>query len=129
MVRTKADSGAKKAVAAKAPRKVLGGGSAASSGPSSSLGSPSASKSNKYGGGNSVCQRPTPDWQKGIDGFFQKGNKENRDLADSMKNKEQELSSTQDSADSDREPEAAAPSSSSSSRKIARISSDEEDDD
>lgn len=25
---------------------------------------------NKYAGGNSVCDRPTPDWQKGIGGFL-----------------------------------------------------------
>ena len=24
----------------------------------------------KYAGGNSVCDRPTPDWQKGIGGFL-----------------------------------------------------------
>lgn len=25
---------------------------------------------NKYAGGNSVCDQPTPDWQKGIGGFL-----------------------------------------------------------
>lgn len=68
MVRTKADgSGAsRKVVAARAPRKALGG---SSSGNSSSCSSPSSSK-NKYAGGNPVCDRPTPDWQKGIGGFL-----------------------------------------------------------
>lgn len=27
---------------------------------------------NKYGGGNVVCPRPVPDWQKGISNFFPK---------------------------------------------------------
>ena len=68
MVRTKADSSgaARKVVTARAPRKALGGGS---SGNSSLCSSPSSSK-NKYAGGNSVCDRPTPDWQKGIGGFL-----------------------------------------------------------
>ena len=68
MVRTQAvSSGAsRKVVTAQAPRKALGGGS---SGNSSSCSSPSSSK-NKYAGGNSVCDRPTPDWQKSIGGFL-----------------------------------------------------------
>lgn len=44
-----------------------------------------AGKSAKYAGGNSVCPRPTPDWQKGINSFFQspqKG-KENQSPSDS----------------------------------------------
>ncbi|XP_013878441.1 PCNA-associated factor [Austrofundulus limnaeus] len=70
MVRTKADSvpaSYRKAVAASAPRKSLGSGSANSS--SSSSGSSTPAK-NKYAGGNSVCPRPTPTWQKGIGDFF-----------------------------------------------------------
>ncbi|PVD39306.1 hypothetical protein C0Q70_01935 [Pomacea canaliculata] len=35
----------------------------------------------KYAGGNPVCPRPTPDWQKGIDSFFTKkpADKENEE--------------------------------------------------
>ncbi|XP_032870850.1 PCNA-associated factor [Amblyraja radiata] len=71
MVRTKADApsvstGAfRKAVAARAPRKALGCTSAANN----SLTSP-GKKENKYAGGNLVCPRPTPKWQKGIGDFF-----------------------------------------------------------
>ncbi|MGH0161063.1 UNVERIFIED_CONTAM: hypothetical protein FKN15_040662 [Acipenser sinensis] len=70
MVRTKADSAPatyRKAVAATAPRKSLGASSAANTPASSSAGTPSK---NKYAGGNSVCPRPTPTWQKGIGDFF-----------------------------------------------------------
>ncbi|XP_062858934.1 PCNA-associated factor [Trichomycterus rosablanca] len=72
MVRTKADSvpGAyRKAVAASAPRKSLGASSSgnASSSSSSTSGTPGKSK---YAGGNPVCPRPTPQWQKGIGDFF-----------------------------------------------------------
>ncbi|CAN9498625.1 unnamed protein product [Ophioblennius macclurei] len=70
MVRTKADSvpaAYRKAVAASAPRKSLGSSSANAS--SSGCQSPSQAK-NKYAGGNPVCPRPTPTWQKGIGDFF-----------------------------------------------------------
>uniref|UniRef100_A0A8W8KID8 PCNA-associated factor n=2 Tax=Magallana gigas TaxID=29159 RepID=A0A8W8KID8_MAGGI len=84
MVRTKADGGSssasRKVVAARAPRKALGG-----SGPSSSASNSPSGKSAKYAGGNSACPRPTPDWQKGINSFFQspqKG-KENQSPSDS----------------------------------------------
>ncbi|KAM3870063.1 PCNA-associated factor [Diretmus argenteus] len=69
MVRTKADSvpGAyRKAVAATAPRKSLRS-SSANSPPSSQTGTPAKGK---YAGGNPVCPRPTPNWQKGIGDFF-----------------------------------------------------------
>ncbi|XP_077056283.1 PCNA-associated factor [Siphateles boraxobius] len=71
MVRTKADSvpGAyRKAVAASAPRKSLGasGSMNAQSGGAQS-GTPAKGK---YAGGNPVCPRPTPTWQKGIGDFF-----------------------------------------------------------
>ncbi|XP_008309580.1 PCNA-associated factor [Cynoglossus semilaevis] len=71
MVRTKADSVPgtyRKAVAASAPRKSLGSSSANS--PSSSSSSASTPSKNKYAGGNAVCPRPTPTWQKGIGDFF-----------------------------------------------------------
>ncbi|CAJ1055836.1 PCNA-associated factor [Xyrichtys novacula] len=71
MVRTKADSVPgtyRKAVAASAPRKSLGS-SAANAAASSSSQSATPSKS-KYAGGNPVCPRPTPTWQKGIGDFF-----------------------------------------------------------
>ncbi|KAM3924448.1 PCNA-associated factor [Leptodactylus fuscus] len=73
MVRTKADSAGhstgsyRKAVAARAPRKSLG----ASPSSSNHSTSPTGKKSEgKYGGGNPVCVRPTPKWQKGIGEFF-----------------------------------------------------------
>ncbi|XP_067829363.1 PCNA-associated factor isoform X4 [Heptranchias perlo] len=71
MVRTKADGPSvstgsfRKAVAARAPRKALGCTSTANI----SLTSP-GKKENKYAGGNPVCPRPTPKWQKGIGEFF-----------------------------------------------------------
>uniref|UniRef100_A0A8D3BSY2 PCNA-associated factor n=1 Tax=Scophthalmus maximus TaxID=52904 RepID=A0A8D3BSY2_SCOMX len=49
------------AVAASAPRKSLG---------SSSANASSCSTKGKYAGGNPVCPRPTPTWQKGIGDFF-----------------------------------------------------------
>lgn len=77
MVRTAADASARKAVAAKAPRKVLGGGNrAGGAGTSASFVSP-AKGVDKYAGGNSVCVRPTPSWQKTIGSFCQVINKEN----------------------------------------------------
>ncbi|XP_036963291.1 PCNA-associated factor [Acanthopagrus latus] len=71
MVRTKADSVPgtyRKAVAASAPRKSLGSSAANSSSSSSSQCSTPAK--GKYAGGNPVCPRPTPTWQKGIGDFF-----------------------------------------------------------
>ncbi|XP_028922582.1 PCNA-associated factor [Ornithorhynchus anatinus] len=69
MVRTKADgaTGAyRKVVAGRAPRKALGACNAANASTS-----PSARKAeSKYAGGNPVCVRPTPTWQKGIGEFF-----------------------------------------------------------
>ncbi|KAK5866757.1 hypothetical protein PBY51_011307 [Eleginops maclovinus] len=71
MVRTKADSvpaAYRKAVAAAAPRKSLGSSSANAQSSTSSQASTPAK--GKYAGGNPVCPRPTPDWQKGIGDFF-----------------------------------------------------------
>ncbi|KAJ8022044.1 PCNA-associated factor [Holothuria leucospilota] len=65
MVRTRADNTARKAVAAKAPRKNFN-----AAGPSSNSTSPTGSKSNKHSGGNPYCPRPTPEWQKEITNFF-----------------------------------------------------------
>ncbi|KAK5927312.1 hypothetical protein CgunFtcFv8_012479 [Champsocephalus gunnari] len=70
MVRTKADSvpaAYRKAVAAAAPRKSFG---ASSANQSSSSGQAATPVKGKYAGGNLVCPRPTPDWQKGIGDFF-----------------------------------------------------------
>ncbi|XP_026220605.1 PCNA-associated factor [Anabas testudineus] len=70
MVRTKADNvpaSYRKAVAASAPRKSLGSSSANASSSSSQSSTPAK---NKYAGGNPVCPRPTPTWQKGIGDFF-----------------------------------------------------------
>ncbi|XP_061077319.1 PCNA-associated factor [Conger conger] len=69
MVRTKADSVPgtyRKAVAATAPRKSLGASSSANAS-FSQTGTPAKGK---YAGGNPVCPRPTPTWQKGIGDFF-----------------------------------------------------------
>ncbi|XP_077793723.1 PCNA-associated factor isoform X2 [Macaca mulatta] len=75
MVRTKADSVPgtyRKVVAARAPRKVLGSStSATNSTPVSSR-----KAENKYAGGNPVCVRPTPKWQKGIGEFFRLSSKD-----------------------------------------------------
>uniref|UniRef100_A0A7N9I9Q9 PCNA-associated factor n=1 Tax=Macaca fascicularis TaxID=9541 RepID=A0A7N9I9Q9_MACFA len=59
-------------VAARAPRKVLGSStSATNSTPVSSR-----KAENKYAGGNPVCVRPTPKWQKGIGEFFRLSSKD-----------------------------------------------------
>jgi len=72
MVRTLADGGSKKAVAAKAPRKNLG----CSSGGSSSVYSSSPSSNNpNFGLSNHARMWPTPTWQKGINNFFKKCDK------------------------------------------------------
>ncbi|KAK2495238.1 hypothetical protein MC885_002516, partial [Smutsia gigantea] len=68
MVRTKANSVPatyRKVVASRAPRKVLG--SSISTANATSLSSKKAE--NKHAGGNPVCVRPTPKWQKGIGEF------------------------------------------------------------
>ncbi|XP_060892161.1 PCNA-associated factor [Labrus mixtus] len=74
MVRTKADSVPgtyRKAVAASAPRKSLGSSAANAAASSSSSSSQcSTPAKGKYAGGNPVCARPTPTWQKGIGDFF-----------------------------------------------------------
>ncbi|XP_062402670.1 PCNA-associated factor [Sardina pilchardus] len=70
MVRTKADGVPgtyRKAVAASAPRKSLGASSSANA---SSNSQAAAAAKGKYAGGNPVCPRPTPAWQKGIGDFF-----------------------------------------------------------
>ncbi|XP_014772888.1 PCNA-associated factor isoform X1 [Octopus bimaculoides] len=58
-----------KAVAARAPRKSLG--------PCTSSEPSSPSTSNKYSGGNPVCSRPTPEWQKNITNFFKSNGSNN----------------------------------------------------
>ncbi|XP_072726466.1 PCNA-associated factor isoform X1 [Ciconia boyciana] len=75
MVRTKADCGGayRKVLAARAPRKVLGS-SSLNAGPS-----PAAKRGEGCrGGGNPVCMRPVPTWQRGIGEFLQLPRKENR---------------------------------------------------
>jgi len=67
MVRTKAESSTRRAVAEKAPRKAL-----ATSAPSGSGFQSPTGKGSKYAGGNLACDRPTPEWQKGIDKFLVK---------------------------------------------------------
>ncbi|KFO26006.1 PCNA-associated factor [Fukomys damarensis] len=76
MVRTKADSVPgtyRKVVASRAPRKVLGSSTCANN--SSSFSSLKKAE-NKYSGGNPVCVRPTPKWQKGIGEFFRLSSKD-----------------------------------------------------
>lgn len=70
-MRTKS-SGGRKAVAEKAPRKVLA--SSGGSGSSRSGSTPKSGKS-KYSGGAPACPRPTPEWQKDITNFFGKSTK------------------------------------------------------
>jgi len=60
----------RRAAGAKAPRKQVGGSSAAAS----SFGSPTNAGKNKHGGGNPVKWWPSPKWQKGIGEFFSKEN-------------------------------------------------------
>ncbi|KAJ3596769.1 hypothetical protein NHX12_003170 [Muraenolepis orangiensis] len=57
------------AVAATAPRKSLGSSTSGNSGGGGSCPSGTPAKG-KYAGGNPVCARPTPLWQKGIGDFF-----------------------------------------------------------
>ncbi|KYO21474.1 PCNA-associated factor [Alligator mississippiensis] len=87
MVRTKAGCGGaggayRKVVAARAPRKVLGPSSSVNSGSSP----PTKRVESKYAGGNPVCVRPIPTWQKGIGEFFRQSpgssRKENQVLDD-----------------------------------------------
>ncbi|XP_074090482.1 PCNA-associated factor [Macrotis lagotis] len=69
MVRTKADrvpGSCRKVLVARAPRKALGNPGFANASPSP----PSRKVESKYAGGNPVCVRPTPTWQKGIGEFF-----------------------------------------------------------
>ncbi|XP_064373749.1 PCNA-associated factor isoform X2 [Dromaius novaehollandiae] len=81
MVRTKADGGGggtyRKVVAARAPRKVLGS-SSANAGPSSSPQPLARRAEGRYAGGNPVCVRPTPAWQRGIGEFLRRPQKENQ---------------------------------------------------
>lgn len=91
MVRTKADaggsSGSRKAVGGNAPRKALGG-----AGPSSAGASPSGKAAAKYAGGNPVCPRPTPEWQKGIGGFL--SNKNTSDKENTVPSTDVEITET-----------------------------------
>ncbi|XP_075288269.1 PCNA-associated factor [Opisthocomus hoazin] len=76
MVRTKAGGGSgafRKVLAARAPRKVLGS-SSLNAGPS-----PAAKRGEgRRVGGNPVCVRPVPAWQRGIGEFLRRPPKENR---------------------------------------------------
>lgn len=89
MVRTKASSGAGRVTVEKAPRKNFGGTSSRID-----LGSPS-SKKDKYAGGNPVCPRPTPNWQKPIDTFFTN----TKTNSDSEKSPDKTKSNTEKSLD------------------------------
>ncbi|XP_006869800.1 PREDICTED: PCNA-associated factor-like [Chrysochloris asiatica] len=75
MVRTKADSVPstyRKVVASPASRRVLGSSASATNSTT-----PSSRKAeNKYAGGNPVCVRPTPKWQKRIGEFFSLSSKD-----------------------------------------------------
>lgn len=63
----------RKALASQAPRKVPGSSTFVTSSSSSSR-----KAENKYAGGNPVCVRPTPKWQKGIGEFFRLSPKESK---------------------------------------------------
>ncbi|KAL2094041.1 hypothetical protein ACEWY4_011353 [Coilia grayii] len=113
MVRTKADGVPgtyRKAVAASAPRKSLGASSSANA---SSSNPANASAKNKYAGGNPVCPRPTPAWQKGIGDFFGGPSRKPE--------KENELPVSD-------EEEAGSSSASKAPRRPRPLSDDEEDD-
>ncbi|XP_063053827.1 PCNA-associated factor [Engraulis encrasicolus] len=113
MVRTKADGVPgtyRKAVAASAPRKSLGASSSANASCSSPT---SAAAKSKYAGGNPVCPRPTPTWQKGIGDFFGGPSRKPE--------KENELPVSD-------EEEAGGSSSAPAPRRARPLSDDEEDD-
>ncbi|XP_059164778.1 PCNA-associated factor-like [Physella acuta] len=94
MVRTKADgcSSGRKALGAQAPRKSFSG--ASSSTGSSDGGSPAGK--GKYAGGNPVCPRPTPDWQKGISTFFTKPSGSSPSKSQSSQDSKSSSSSSED---------------------------------
>ena len=46
---------------------------------------------NKYAGGNPVCIRPTPGWQKNIDMFFTRMEKDQPEACTSGKAEEEEM--------------------------------------
>lgn len=102
MVRTKADGGGRKAVAAKAPRKVLGS-NASSGGAGGAMMSP---KAGKYAGGNATFERPTPEWQKGINSFFN----------NMQRNEKENSSPTEEECDMDAEASGASEGCTSSSK-------------
>ncbi|NXI63286.1 PAF15 factor, partial [Anseranas semipalmata] len=81
MVRTKAGGGGggayRKVLAGRAPRKVLGSGSL-NAAPSAPL------PPGRRVGGNPVCVRPVPAWQRGIGEFLRPQQKENRDPGGEM---------------------------------------------
>ncbi|KAF7656554.1 hypothetical protein LDENG_00039600 [Lucifuga dentata] len=115
MVRTKADSVPatyRKAVAASAPRKSLGSSSANSSTSSQS----STPAKTKYAGGNPVCVRPTPTWQKGIGDFF--GGPSTKPEKENQKPREEEEEDDE---------EAGGSGISKTTRKSRPLSSDEDD--
>uniref|UniRef100_A0A8C6HSI8 PCNA-associated factor n=1 Tax=Mus spicilegus TaxID=10103 RepID=A0A8C6HSI8_MUSSI len=63
-----------KALASQAPRKVPGSSTFVTNSSSSSR-----KAENKYAGGNPVCVRPTPKWQKGIWEIFRLSPKESKE--------------------------------------------------
>ncbi|KAL8584954.1 hypothetical protein ACOMHN_043590 [Nucella lapillus] len=134
MVRTKADcssAAGRKVVAARAPRKSLGASSSGAGSSSSAAGGSPAG--NKYAGGNTVCSRPTPDWQKGIGSFFTKApDKENLEPQGEPGCSGSEPSGSQNSQPGGSGSQASSSSPCSSKTKarrpVIRDDSDEEDD-
>jgi len=124
MVRTKADSSGRKAVAAKAPRKVLGSSGGGGAGPSA-VGSP-AGKVSKYAGGNAACPRPTPEWQKGIGSFLTKTPKKDKENADPAPEDEAEAGGSSAAAECDMDQGCGSSSSSSSKQQEESASTQEE---
>ncbi|XP_031557623.1 PCNA-associated factor-like [Actinia tenebrosa] len=96
MVRTKADGGGRKAVAAKAPRKQVGGGSSDSAGSMMSPGK----NSGGCNGGNPIRWWPTPDWQKGVGDFFPKVDNSKKS-SQTSENSSSESSTSNTSSDTD----------------------------
>lgn len=75
------------------------------------MSSPSG-KVSKYAGGNSACDRPTPEWQKGIGAFF----KDKRPANKEKENQPENANEIQEIGESSAAAPAAASSSSSCSQ-------------
>jgi len=85
MPRTRADD-SRKTAGGKAPRKAMATPSASVASPGSSKGKPK-----ETGGSNPVVLRPTPDWQKPLDGFFIKSPSRKEKGKEEEENKKEDM--------------------------------------